>query len=139
MGFTKEVVAQVKNKSDRPVLLVSGLEIENALGWSGNFLKLLHDKKQALLVNREVLLDDAPKGRSSIKKVKASDLPSSATEFLYPDGHRSSSFTSGGGFGMFTLTGSLLEVQECRLTSKYQLTVRMDCSKSFIKWLRWAG
>lgn len=110
MGFTKEVVAQVKNKSDRPVLLVSGLEIENALGWSGNFLKLLHDKKQALLVNREVLLDDAPKGRSSIKKVKASDLPSSATEFLYPDGHRSSSFTSGGGFGMFTFVPEMPDI-----------------------------
>lgn len=109
VGFTKEVVTQVKNKSDRPVLLVSGLEIENALGWSGNFLKLLRDKKQALLVNREVLLDEAPKRRTNTTKVKPIDLPSSTVEFLYPDGHRSSWFTSGGDFGLFTF---VLEVPD---------------------------
>lgn len=110
VGFTKDVIVQVKNKSDRPVLLVSGLEIENALGWSGNFLKLLHDKKQALLVNREVLLDETPKHQSHIKKVKPGDLPSSKTEFLYPDGHRSSWFTSGGGFGMFTFVPEMPDI-----------------------------
>ncbi len=109
VGFTKEVVTRVKNKSDRPVLLVSGLEIENALGWSGNFLKLLRDKKQALLVNREVLLDEAPKRRTNTTKIKPSDLPSSTVEFLYPDGHRSSWFTSGGDFGLFTF---VLEVPD---------------------------
>jgi hypothetical protein len=110
MGFTKDVVTQVRNRSDRPVLLVSGLEIENALGWGGSFLKLLRDKKQALLVNREVLLDEAPKRRTNTTKIKPSDLPSSPTEFLFPDGHRSSWFTSGGDFGMFTFVLELPDI-----------------------------
>jgi hypothetical protein len=109
-GFTDEVVAKVKQESNRPVLLVSGFEIERALGWSGDFLKLLRDKKQALLVNREVLLDEAPKRRINAKKIKWSDLPSLTTEFLYPDGHRSSWLVSDGGFGMFAFIPEMPDI-----------------------------
>src|ERR1035437_5725155 len=101
-GFTKEAVAQVEQKANHPILLVSGLEIENVLGRSGNFLKLLQNKKEALLVHRKVLLDSEPKRQGKSLKIKPSDLPSSTTQFLYPDGHRSSWFVSGGGFGIFT-------------------------------------
>jgi hypothetical protein len=109
-GFTDQVVAQVKQKANRPILLLSGLEIENTLGWSGDFLKLLRDKKEALLVHREVLLDSEPKRKDKAPKIKPSDLPPSRTEFLYPDGLRSSWFTSGGGFGMFTFVPEMPDI-----------------------------
>jgi hypothetical protein len=45
-GFTDELLQKVKEKSNRPVLLVSGVELEAALGWSGNFIGLLRRKKE---------------------------------------------------------------------------------------------
>lgn len=62
-GFTAQVRDKVREKSHRPVLLVSGRELEGALGWRGNFIVLLRQKKEALLIHREVLLDAEPKRR----------------------------------------------------------------------------
>jgi len=109
-GFSQSVIDKVKEKSSRPVLLVSGVEIEQALGWSGDFISLLRRKKSALLTHRRVLIDEMPEPRSNGKKIKASDLPASSTSFLLPSGERTSSFQTGGGFGKFTFVRELPDI-----------------------------
>ena len=109
-GFTDSVRDRVKEKSHRPVLLVSGAELENALGWRDNFLGLLRRKKEALLVRREVLLDSEPLRSSKEPKVNLAELPASTTEFMYPDRSRSKCFASGGDFGQFTFVPKLPDI-----------------------------
>jgi hypothetical protein len=64
-GFTQSVIDKVKEESSRPVLLVSEVEIEQALGWSGDFISLLRRKRSALLTHRRVLIDEVPEPRSN--------------------------------------------------------------------------
>ena len=109
-GFTPSVIDRVREKSRRPVLLVSGVEIEQALGWSGDFISLLRRKKSALLTHRRVLLDEVPEARSNGKKFKARDLPASSTSFLLPNGERQSTFQSGGEFGKFTFVREMPDI-----------------------------
>jgi len=109
-GFTNEVLKRVSEKSHHPVLLLSGAELENALGWSGDFIGLLRRKKEALLVHREVLLDRAPDRRSKSPQGKAGELPASATDILFPDGSRTKWLTSGGEFGKFAFVPEMPDI-----------------------------
>lgn len=109
-GFTQSVINRVKEKSRRPVLLVSGVEIEQALGSSGDFIGILRRKKSALLAHRRVLLDEVPTARSNGRKIKASDLPASSTSFLLPNGERRFCFQSGGKFGKFTFVREMPDI-----------------------------
>jgi hypothetical protein len=109
-GFTDEVLQKVKEKSNRPVLLVSGVELEAALGWSGNFIALLRRKKEALLVHRNVLIENEPQRRGSSRKIKATDLPASTTEFLFPNGDRTPILCSRGEFGQFTFVSEMPDI-----------------------------
>lgn len=109
-GFTDEVLQRVKERSNRPILLISGVELEVALGWSGNFIGLLRRKREALLVHRTVLIENEPQRKGREQKVKPADLPASPTVFLFPDGHRSPTFWSGGGFGKFTFVSEMPDI-----------------------------
>jgi hypothetical protein len=109
-GFTDEVRQKVEQKANRPVLLVTGFELEAAIGWSGNFIGLLRRKKEALLVHRNVLIEKEPQRRRTTRKVKPTDLPASTTEFLFPNGERSSVLCSGGEFGRFIFVNEVPDV-----------------------------
>jgi hypothetical protein len=109
-GFTDEVLQRVKDKSHRPILLISGVELEAALGWSGNFIGLLRRKKEALLVNRNVLIETEPPRRGTTQKVTPTDLPASKTEFLFPNGDRSPILCSGGEFGRFAFVSEMPDI-----------------------------
>jgi sRNA-binding regulator protein Hfq len=109
-GFTDEVLQKVQQKSNRPVLLVSGVELEAALGWSDNFIGLLKQKKEALLVHRTVLIESEPQRRGTTQKVKPADLPASTTEILFPNGDRSPILWSGGEFGRFTFVTEMPDI-----------------------------
>ena len=56
-GFTSSVIDKVKAKSNRPVLLVTGRELESMDRWDGRLRRLLQSKQDALRHHRQVLLD----------------------------------------------------------------------------------
>jgi sRNA-binding regulator protein Hfq len=109
-GFTAQVRDKVREKSHRPVLLVSGRELEGALGWRCNFIVLLRQKKEALLIHREVLLDAEPKRRIKKRRTMLDDLPRSDTKLLFPDGRRSHWWASNGDFGKFAFVAEMPDI-----------------------------
>jgi hypothetical protein len=129
-GFTDEVLQKVQQKSNRPVLLVSGVELEAALGWSGNFIALLRRKKEALLVHRNVLIEDEPQKRGTTRKIKPTDLPDSKTEFLFVNGDRSPILHSGGDFGRFAFVSEMPDI-DWHSSGGWGVTVDIDLPRQY--------
>ena len=111
-GFAASVLERVRERSARPVVLVTGKELEAALQWDGDFVGLLRQKANSLLVHRDVLVDaDAhPSRRARRRRVSASGLPSSDRIFVLPDGTRSRSLACRGSFGVFTFVSELEDI-----------------------------
>lgn len=109
-GFTDEAIRRVKDKSNRPVLLVTGDEIDRVVRWDGNFLGLLRQKKAALLTDREVLLDAFALRQPRAQVTRRPALPTSRAEFVHPDGTRSRWVACGGSFGQFVFTQRLPDI-----------------------------
>jgi len=109
-GFTSQVLDRVVEKSQRQVLLVSGQEIEAVVRRDNSFLQLLHRKREALLTYRRVLLDEAPESHAAVPAVTLKDFPLSPTEFLFLDGSRSATLTSGGEFGKMTFVSEIPDI-----------------------------
>lgn len=111
-GFTQQVIDRVREKSDRPVVLVTGKEFENALTWSGDFIGMLQRKQSALLVHRDVQVDvdlRRPRGRSRTR-TNSADLPQSDHIFVFPDGKRSRWLACDGTFAPFTFVPELQDI-----------------------------
>jgi hypothetical protein len=110
-GFTESVLERVREKSVRPVILVTGMELEAALQWDGDFIGLLRQKENMLLVHREVLIDaDVRPSRARKPKLTPGVLPASDRTFVFPDGTRSSWLSCGGDFGRFTFVSELTDI-----------------------------
>lgn len=111
-GFTAPVLDRVRERSARPVVLVTGKELEAALEWDGDFVGLLRQKANSLLVHREVLVDVdvRPSRRARRPRVRASDLPSSDRVVVLPDGTRPRWLACRGGFGVFTFVPELEDI-----------------------------
>jgi hypothetical protein len=111
-GFTESVLERVRHKSARPVILVTGKELEAALQWDGDFIGLLRQKESALLVHREVVIDTdvRPSRRVRKSKLNPRDLPASDRTFAFPDGTRSRWLSCGGDFGRFTFVSELADI-----------------------------
>jgi len=111
-GFTQQVVDTVRENSSRPVILVSGTELEQALQCDGDFLGLLRRKASALLVHRKVLVDVELRRsrRRPTATTKPSDLPSSDRLFVLPDGTRSKWLQCDGSFDRFTFVPELQDI-----------------------------
>jgi hypothetical protein len=111
-GFAESVLARVREKSARPVILVTGKELEAALQWDGAFVGLLRQKASALLVHREVLVDAdvRPSRRAGKSKLSPGDLPASDRTFVFPDGTRSRWLSCEGDFGRFTFVSELADI-----------------------------
>ena len=111
-GFTQQVLDTVRENSSRPVILVSGKELEQALQWDGDFLGLLRRKASALLVHRNVLVDvELRRSRRRLaSKTKPSDLPSSDRLFVLPDGTRHKWLQCDGSFDRFTFVPELQDI-----------------------------
>ena len=114
-GFTQEVMDRVREKSARPVVLLTGKELEAALQWDGDIVGLLRRKKNALLVNRQVLVDVEARRASGGRPARrgssgSSDLPSSDLIFVFPDGRRSRWMACSGEFGRFTFVPELEDI-----------------------------
>lgn len=111
-GFTKAVIGRVREKSSRPVILVSGKEIEQCLRRDYDFLDMLRRKVKALLVHREVQLDlDIQGSRTGPHaRTDASNLPLGNRIFVWPDGSRSHMISCDGTFHPFTFVTELQDI-----------------------------
>lgn len=61
-GFTEAVIKKVELRSDRPVLLITGSELEQLVEWDQDLVQLLARKKTALLTHRQAFLRHNPRG-----------------------------------------------------------------------------
>jgi restriction endonuclease len=111
-GFTQEGLDRVREKSNRPVLLVTGRELQRSLEWDGDFVGLLRRKANSLLVHREVLVDtEFRRSRRAVqKRTQPGELPLSNRLFVFPDGQRSKWLQCGGSFGEFTFVPELPDI-----------------------------
>lgn len=111
-GFTDGVLDQVQKKSSRPVILISGKELEESLQGDGDFLGLLRRKADALLVHRKVLVDVEVRRsrRRAAAAIDPSGFPSSDRIFVMTDGTRSKWLQCAGSFDRFTFTPELEDI-----------------------------
>ncbi|WLS44775.1 restriction endonuclease [Micromonospora profundi] len=105
-GFTEPVLAEVLANRAQPILLLSGDELERVAAGFYTLSDLLWRKRQALLVDGEVLLDE-PTDRRMERLVR---LPEAEYELLWPDGRRTRSLTCAGDFGQFVFTHDLTDI-----------------------------
>jgi hypothetical protein len=109
-GFTDHVLTRVKERSNMPVLLVSGSELQAALRWNGDLHILLRRKKKTLLSDREALLDEHAGSRPRNRTRTRTSLPQTRTEFVFPDSTRRTWLACGGGFGQFVFAQDLPDI-----------------------------
>jgi hypothetical protein len=109
-SFTDEAIARVIELSNRHVLLVSGMEIEDLVRRSNSLIRLLRRKRDHLLVHREVLLADTSSKQRARLRARKGTLVAPDAEFVFPDGERMSCLTSTGSFGEFTFAHEIPDV-----------------------------
>ncbi|TDW76272.1 restriction endonuclease [Kribbella pratensis] len=108
-GFSDAVIDRVRERSKRPVLLLSGNELLAIADGREDLTRLLRRKKATLLTHREVELD-RHSNRLTRKPSKRADLPVSHGLFRLPDGQQRDVLSSGGDFGPFVFAPSLLDI-----------------------------
>lgn len=106
-GFTQEAIRKVELRSDRPVILMDGDELERLVEWSDDIAQLLGRKKNALLTHRKAYLGTTRRSRPAAKRGKPAEAPA---VFAFPDGTRTKWFAGGGTFGEFTFVQDLPDV-----------------------------
>lgn len=106
-GFTDEAIKKVELRSERPVILLNGDELEQLVEWDGDIAHLLTRKKTFLLTHRRVFVGRTGVGRSLPRK---GQLAASPAEFAFLDGTRSKWIQGDGDFGQFTFAQELPDV-----------------------------
>jgi restriction endonuclease len=106
-GFTEEAIKKVELRSNRPVILLNGDELEQLVEWNRDIVQLLVRKKTSLLTHRRVFLGGTGGGRKLPRK---GQLAVSPAEFVFLDGPRSKWIHGAGDFGQFTFVQELPDV-----------------------------
>lgn len=102
-GFTASVPPRVVSKRARPVLLVSGAELEGDIRLSD----LLHWKKQRLLIDGEAVVNEDQRPR---RRRPSGVLPSATEGFVDLTGDRSKWIVGEGGFGRTAFVRELQDI-----------------------------
>lgn len=111
-GFTPEAVDRVCERSSRPVVLVTGKELEQALDRDGDFPSFLRRKAYALRVHRKVPLDEEVRQAPPRPGTQSNpaDLPPSNRAFVLLDGSRPRWLRCDGSFARFTFVPELQDI-----------------------------
>ncbi|MGR4862110.1 restriction endonuclease [Kriegella sp. LARHCF250] len=109
-GFSETVIDRIRERSKRPVLLLSGNELLAIADGREELASMLRRKKATLLTHREVELDRHAQRLTARKPRKATNLPGSHERFLLANGKLSEVFSGGGDFGPFVFARSLLDI-----------------------------
>jgi hypothetical protein len=105
-GFTEEAIKKVELRSDRPVVLLTGEELEKLVKWDGDLVQLMSQKKTALLAHRRAVFSGARRGRGNLTS-KRGEFTVASAEYAYLDGTRAKWISAGGRFGEFTFAQEL--------------------------------
>jgi hypothetical protein len=108
-GFSKNAIERVESRRDRPVLLVTGAEIERILQ-RGSLTRLLRRKQDHLLVEGRALLTQEQPERPGIRSVAQGQLPGSNRVVVHPDGHRTTTLSCAGDFGSFVFVQEVPDI-----------------------------
>lgn len=109
-GFTSTAIARVREKRDRPILLMTGAELTSALGDPAGLPNLLRDKHEELLIHGRVLLDSPPRRLSTAGAERGLDgMPLAAASFLIA-GERRPVLAGCGNFGQFVFVQDVPDV-----------------------------
>jgi hypothetical protein len=106
-GFTASAIEKVEQRSERPVLLITGDELEQLVYWDEDVVHLLSRKKAFLLTHRKALFVTSRRQRSSTPPDR---LAAALTEFVFPDGRRAKWIAGQGDFGEFTFVQELPDI-----------------------------
>lgn len=107
-GFTESATQRAEQRSDKPVLLVTGDELERLVEWDEDIAYLLARKKTSLLTHRKAFFATTHRQRPS--SPAPDGLTSAPAEFVFPNGSRSNWIAGGGDFGEFTFVQELPDI-----------------------------
>lgn len=110
-GFSAEAIKEVVASRARPVLLLSGDEIEQS-SWDPDIGSLLQRKLEVLRTQGQVLLDSQtlPVGRRRSRPTSETPLEEGRAAFLLAEGGRSNTVTCEGDFGQFVFVERLEDI-----------------------------
>lgn len=107
-GFTGSVLHDVEHDRRQPILLLSGDELRSLTQWGESLPRLLWRKKEALLTDGTVLLDEPTKERSRTRR--RTTLPAADGQFVLADGTRGPVVECAGRFGQVMFTQELKDI-----------------------------
>ncbi|MFC5268955.1 restriction endonuclease [Kribbella qitaiheensis] len=108
-GFTGSVLFDVEHHREQPVLLISGEELQRAAGRMETLSDLLWRKKDALLTDGRVMLDE-PVTKPVKSKRPIITLPDANSSFLTSAGLPSSVIECGGSFSGMLFARKLADI-----------------------------
>jgi Restriction endonuclease len=106
-GFTEEAIRRVELRSDRPVILIMGSELEQLVERERDIVQVLAQKRSALLTHRRVFFGATHRRQGQNKRGL---LAAASAEFVFLDGTRTKWISGGGAFGEFTFVQELPDV-----------------------------
>jgi hypothetical protein len=107
-GFTKGAIHLVESRTDTPILLVTGDELDREIQWDGHFLRMLRQKRSAMQTDGRSLFLTGD--RTQLRPAPTGSLPSSAETFVLGGGERSHSLKCGGDYGQFTFVQEMPDI-----------------------------
>jgi hypothetical protein len=107
-GFSGSVLFDAEHQRNQPILLLSGDEIMLIASRPELLPDLLWRKRDALLTDGRVLLDEPNRGRSAKRRLTA--LPPAENRFVLPDGQRRYVIECDGTFGQFVFVHDLPDI-----------------------------
>jgi hypothetical protein len=108
-GFTASAVERVEQRSERPVLLIAGEELEQVVRWDEDITRVLSRKKALLLVHRKAFT--LPSRRShSVGSPSSGELLTASAKFVFPNGAGADQVFGLGTFGQFTFAQELPDI-----------------------------
>ncbi|MBB1152512.1 restriction endonuclease [Amycolatopsis dendrobii] len=107
-GFAGSVLSDVEHHRHQPIFLISGDELRLISSGLESLTKLLWRKKDALLTDGTVLLDEPFKKRSAVRR--RFELPKAEGQFMWPDSVRSQVIECVGQFGQFVFAHKLPDI-----------------------------
>ncbi|MHB8438500.1 MAG: restriction endonuclease [Acidimicrobiales bacterium] len=108
-GFTADAIARVESNAERPMLLVTGAELEMAVAWRGDFVAMLRQKREQMLVHaKAITMSERRRRRTNRRKPP---LPDAGETFILLEGDSPRPWMrSGGSFGQFAFVRELPDI-----------------------------
>ena len=107
-GCTQGAIDRVEGKPKRSVLLVTGEELERSISWDGDFLRMLRQKRDSMLVHsKTVFMSNRPR---TARRRRGKLLPSTPEAIVLRDGTRSPWLKFGGDFGQFAFAREVVDI-----------------------------